>query len=89
AGPPLGPRGIGRLVLLAPRGLPTLAVGGITADNGGDLIRAGVMAVAVSSALQGAREPDHAAARLLGVLRRAAVGPRRTTRMSRLLKGGA
>ena len=49
AGRALGAKGFTSLAALVPKGMPILAVGGITADNLDILIRAGADAVAVAS----------------------------------------
>lgn len=64
AGRPLGPGGIRRLRELLPPSMPVLAVGGITQDNAGDLIRAGVQAVAIASWWWRQRDPRRSAREL-------------------------
>lgn len=50
AGAPLGPAGFGALARLAPRDMPVIGVGGISAENAAEVIRAGAVGVAVISA---------------------------------------
>ena len=65
AGAPLGPHGFAALARLAPDGVPVIGIGGITAQNAGQIIRAGAAGVAVIGAVLGPRDPQAAA----GVLR--------------------
>ena len=51
AGDPLGPAGFKALARLAPRGVPVIAIGGITAQNAGEVMQAGAAGVAVISAI--------------------------------------
>jgi thiamine-phosphate diphosphorylase len=62
AGEPIGRSGFRALAALAPAGMPVIGIGGITADNAGELIRAGAHGVAVISAIF-ARADIEAAAR--------------------------
>jgi thiamine-phosphate diphosphorylase len=74
AGAPLGPEGFGVLARLAPRGLPVVAIGGITAENAAAAIGAGAAGVAAISAIFAA--PDIArATRALRDALDAAPGP--------------
>jgi thiamine-phosphate pyrophosphorylase len=68
AGTPIGLEGFRRLATLAPSGMPVMAIGGIGADNAGEIIRAGAVGVAVSSAIFGARDVREAAHRLRGAV---------------------
>jgi thiamine-phosphate pyrophosphorylase len=61
AGVPLQTAGFVALARLAPPGMPVLGIGGITAANAADVIRAGAAGVAVISAIFGAREIEEAA----------------------------
>ena len=61
AGPALGPEGFARLARLAPAELPVLAIGGITPENAGAVMRAGARGVAVIAAVWGAGDPTAAA----------------------------
>jgi thiamine-phosphate pyrophosphorylase len=58
-GEPLGIEGFRRLVQAVP--IPLLAIGGIRADNAGDVIRAGAAGIAVVSAIMSAADPQEAA----------------------------
>ncbi len=51
--------------------LPAVAIGGITADNAADAVRAGATAVAVCAALCGADDPERAARELRAVVEEA------------------
>lgn len=64
AGAPLGPEAFAALARLAPPGVPVIGIGGITADNAAELIRAGAAGVAVVAAVMGAADPEDAARRL-------------------------
>lgn len=61
AGPPLGPDGFMALARLAPEGLPVIGIGGITARNAPNVVRAGAAGVAVIGAVLSALEPETAA----------------------------
>lgn len=61
AGPPLGPDGFATLARLAPAGLPVVGIGGVTAANAGEIIRAGAAGVAVIGAVLAASDPEAAA----------------------------
>jgi len=52
--------------------VPTIAIGGITADNAASVIEAGAVGVAVCSALCGAEDPEAAARELRAIVQRAA-----------------
>ena len=58
--------------------LPHLAIGGITPDNVGELVAAGVRGVAVSSAVCGARQPGDTVRKLLAALP-TAIAPKNET----------
>lgn len=62
AGPTLGTEGFSRLARLAPRGLPVVGIGGITAGTAGAVRRAGAAGVAVTAAVLGATDPAAATA---------------------------
>ncbi len=68
AGPPLGPNGFAALARLAPEGVPVIGIGGITAANAPELVRAGAMGVAVIGAVLSAPEPETAARALTAAL---------------------
>lgn len=61
AGSALGPEGFARIAALAPVGRPVIAIGGITANNAGAVIRAGAVGVAVIAAVWSASDPTAAA----------------------------
>ena len=61
AGPPLGPEGFALLTARAPEGIPAIGIGGITARNAGEIVRAGAAGVAVIGAVLSAPEPETAA----------------------------
>lgn len=65
AGAPLGPDGFRRLAALAPRGVPVIGIGGITAATAGAIRHAGAAGVAVTAAVLGATDPRAAAAAVL------------------------
>jgi thiamine-phosphate pyrophosphorylase len=64
AGAPIGTEGFRRLASLAPEGMPVVAIGGITAENAGDVIAAGAVGVAVSGGVFGAADVRQAARRI-------------------------
>jgi thiamine-phosphate pyrophosphorylase len=64
AGVPLGVEGFARLARAAPRELPVIAIGGITAASAAPLRRAGAAGVAVVGAIMAATDPERAAAEL-------------------------
>ncbi|BCJ52346.1 thiamine-phosphate synthase [Actinoplanes sp. NBRC 14428] len=64
---PLGPERIGAVARAVP-GVPIVAIGGVTADNAAELVRAGATGVAAVGAVAGAADPGEATARLLKVL---------------------
>jgi thiamine-phosphate pyrophosphorylase len=68
AGPPLGPTGFAALARLAPEGMPVIGIGGITAANAPELVRAGAVGVAVIGAVLSAPEPETAARALTAAL---------------------
>lgn len=68
AGPPLGPNGFAALARLAPEGMPVIGIGGITAANAPELVRAGAVGVAVIGAVLSAPEPETAARALTAAL---------------------
>lgn len=51
AGAPIGPDGFRRLARLAPPGMPVIAIGGISTANAPEILAAGAVGVAVSSAV--------------------------------------
>jgi len=61
AGPALGAAGFTALARRAPRGIPVIAIGGITAANAASIIRAGAAGVAVLGAVWEASDPETAA----------------------------
>jgi thiamine-phosphate pyrophosphorylase len=61
AGPPLGAAGFAALARLAPRGLPVIGIGGITAVNAPSILAAGAAGVAVIAAVLAAPDPETAA----------------------------
>jgi thiamine-phosphate pyrophosphorylase len=61
AGPPLGAEGFAALAARAPENTPVIGIGGITARNAGEVIRAGAAGVAVIGAVLSAPEPETAA----------------------------
>ncbi len=68
AGPPLGPQGFAALARLAPEGMPVIGIGGITAANAAEVVRAGATGVAVIGAVLSAPEPETAARALSAAL---------------------
>ncbi len=72
AGTPIGVAGLAERVEAA--GLPTVGIGGITAENAGEVIRAGAVGVSVIGAILGADDPGAAAARLAAAVRAARGG---------------
>jgi thiamine-phosphate pyrophosphorylase len=66
-GPAIGAEGVARVVAAA-EALPVVGIGGVTADDIGELIRAGACGVAVIRAVVGATEPGLAVADLLRAL---------------------
>jgi thiamine-phosphate pyrophosphorylase len=64
AGEAIGPEGLWKLRVGMNIELPIVGIGGITAENAADCIKAGADGVAVVSAIAGARDPG-AAARLI------------------------
>jgi thiamine-phosphate pyrophosphorylase len=65
AGAPLGPAGFGALARLAPRGVPVIGIGGISATNARLILQAGAVGVAVIAAVLGAADPETAARALV------------------------
>ena len=61
AGSPLGPDGFAALASRAPEGTPVIGIGGITARNAAEIMRAGAAGVAVIGAVLSAPEPETAA----------------------------
>lgn len=61
AGRALGPAGFATLARLTPEGTPVIGIGGITAGNAAEIIRAGAVGVAVIGAVLGAPDPQDAA----------------------------
>lgn len=68
AGGALGPEGFAALARLAPDGVPVIGIGGITAANAGEIVRAGAVGVAVIGAVLAAPDPEAAARELRAVL---------------------
>jgi thiamine-phosphate pyrophosphorylase len=68
AGGALGPEGFAALARLAPDGVPVIGIGGITAANAGEIVRAGAVGVAAIGAVLGAPDPEAAARELRAVL---------------------
>lgn len=68
AGVPLGPDGFGALARRAPDGTPVIGIGGITAQNAGEVTRAGAAGIAVIGAVLSAPEPETAARALRAAL---------------------
>jgi len=64
AGLPLGPDGFAEVARLAPEGLPVIAIGGVTARNASEIVRAGAMGLAVIGAVLSAINPELAAREL-------------------------
>ncbi len=71
AGPALGYAGFQRLARGMRAGVPKLAVGGITPDNVGILVRSGADAVAAASCWWRAGDPGRTARRFLATIARA------------------
>ena len=61
AGPPLGPTGFAAVARLAPRGVPVIGIGGITAANADAVRRAGAAGIAAVGAIWEASDPEAAA----------------------------
>jgi len=61
AGSPLGIEGFRALARRAPRGIPVIAIGGITPANAASIIQAGAVGVAVIGAVWDASDPESAA----------------------------
>lgn len=61
AGASLGPEGFAELARLAPEAIPVIGIGGITAQNGGEIVRAGAVGVAVIGSVLNAPDPEMAA----------------------------
>jgi thiamine-phosphate pyrophosphorylase len=64
AGAPIGTDGFRRLASLAPEAMPVVAIGGITAENAGEVIAAGAVGVALSGGVFGAGDVRQAARRV-------------------------
>ena len=77
ATPPIGLPGLAAHVAATP--LPAVGIGGITAENAGDVIRAGAVGVSVISAILRAPDPREAAARLAQAVAAARRGARLTS----------
>lgn len=77
AGGAIGPEGLWKLRVGMNVRLPIVGIGGITADNAADCVRAGADGVAVVSAIAGAADPGEAARRI-----REAVATARASRES-------
>lgn len=67
--PDQAPAGVGLVSACAAVGVPVVAIGGVTADNAGEAMRAGAAGVAVISAVLGAPRPGEAAAELAAAVR--------------------
>jgi thiamine-phosphate diphosphorylase len=72
AGAAIGPEGFGRRARLS--GLPCIGIGGITAGNAAQVIEAGAVGVAVTSAILRASDPEHAAHALADVVHQSLAG---------------
>lgn len=70
AGTPIGPDGFRSIATLAPAGMPTIAIGGISEVNLHEILEAGAHGVAVSQAVFGAADVAHAARRLRRIIDR-------------------
>ncbi len=68
AGAPIGTAGFRRLAALAPAGMPTVAIGGITQTNAAEILEVGAHGIAVSQAVFGAIDVRAAARRLRAVI---------------------
>lgn len=66
--PPLGLEGVKALRIAMPERLPLVGIGGISADNAGDLIRAGAGGIAIVSAIWNATDPASMARRLRAIV---------------------
>ncbi|MDF2680219.1 MAG: thiamine-phosphate diphosphorylase [Brevibacillus sp.] len=69
AGEPIGPAGLRAIRDAVGSDLPIVGIGGITADNAADVIRAGADGVAIISAISRAVSPQQAAIALQGIVR--------------------
>lgn len=72
AGPPIGPEGLRRVVEAVT--IPVVGIGGIRAENAGEVIRAGAAGVAVVSAVMAAADPEAATRQLREAVERARGG---------------
>ena len=63
AGKPIGPNGLAEIVRRVR--VPVVAIGGVTAENAGEAVRAGAAGVAVISAVVSAPDPEEATRRLV------------------------
>lgn len=68
AGAPIGPEGLWSLRAGMSVQLPIVGIGGITADNAADCVKAGADGVAVVSAIAGAKDPGAAARHIRGAV---------------------
>ncbi len=68
AGSPIGPEGLWSLKVGMSVQLPIVGIGGITADNAADCVKAGADGVAVVSAIAGAKDPGAAARHIRGAV---------------------
>ncbi len=68
AGAPIGPEGLWSLKVGMSVQLPIVGIGGITADNAADCVKAGADGVAVVSAIAGAKDPGAAARHIRGAV---------------------
>lgn len=69
AGQPIGVDGFQKLAALAPPGMPTIAIGGITPKNAAGILSAGASGIAVSRAVFGATDIEGAARALSEIVR--------------------
>ena len=77
AGLPIEPQGFRNLARLAPRGMPVIAIGGITDTNASVVLAAGAQGIAVISAIFAADDIETAARRLRRLVDAAARPPDR------------
>jgi thiamine-phosphate pyrophosphorylase len=68
AGEPIGLDGFRELARRAPRGVPVIAIGGISAINARDILEAGARGIAVISAVFGVTDIEHAARELRDIV---------------------
>lgn len=70
AGAPIGPAGFQAIAAMAPSGMPTIAIGGISEANAHAVLEAGAHGIAVSRAVFGAVDVAGAARRLRAIIDR-------------------